>query len=337
MRTPRHGLVAATVGTSLYAIDGAQIPSHGTATNIAEVLPFTTGTSGAANAASPWKTVHEAPTALQEVGSTVQGSVVWVIGGLDSALALSNEVAGYDTTIDSWITGPPLPAGLHGAMAATYHGEVVVLGGWTGPGGQGPSNQVFALRNGGWVPLPPMPAPRAAGGAVVVGDRLIVVGGQADGHDVAETDVFDGTTWTQATSIPTPRDYVGVATDGTFVYTVGGQQLDVNHDVAAFERFDPNTGKWTKGPPLPQALHGLGVAVVNGRLYAVGGETASDVIGTVVSFDLATGSTWDPGPPMRTPRHALAFQAVGSAMYAIDGGSARGGSKPTKLNEVLRP
>ena len=337
MRTARHGLVAATVGTSLYAIDGAQIPSHGTATNIAEVLPFTTGAAGGANAASQWKTLREAPTALQEVGSTVQGSVVWVVGGLDSALALSNQVAGYDTTIDSWITGPALPAPLHGAMAATYHGEVVVLGGWSGPGGQGPSNKVFALRNGGWVELAPMPVPRAAGGAVVVGDRLVVVGGQADGHDVAETDVFDGTTWTQSSSIPTPRDYVGVATDGAFVYAVGGQQLDVNHDVAAFERFDPSTGKWTKGPPLPQALHGLGVAVVNGRLYAVGGETASDVIGTVVSFDLATGSTWDPGPAMRTPRHALAFQGVGSAMYAIDGGSAKGGSKPTKLNEVLRP
>ena len=337
MRTPRHGLVAATVGTSLYAIDGAQIPSHGAATNTAEVLPFTAGASSGANAASAWKTLHEAPTALQEVGSTVQGSVVWVIGGSNSAVVPTNQVSGYDTTIDSWTTGPSLPVALHGAMAATYHGEVVVLGGWTMQGDQGASRQAFALRNGGWVPLPPMPAARAIGGAVVVGDRLVVVGGQADGHDVAETDVFDGTTCTQSSSIPTPRDYVGVATDDTFVYAVGGQQLDGNHDVAAFERFDPSTGKWTKGPPLPAPLHGLGLGVVDGRLYAVGGETGTHVLGTVVSFDLATGTAWDPGPSMRTPRHALAVQAVGSALYAIDGDSAGGGSKPTTVNEVLRP
>jgi non-specific serine/threonine protein kinase len=342
MRTARHGLPVASVGNSVYALDGAIIPSHGTATNVTEVLPFTaaagTQPSPAANAASQWKSVREAPTApLQEVASTVQGSVVWVLGGLTDGLKPTNEVAGYDTTIDSWNTGPPLPSVLHGALAATYRGEVVVLGGWTMPGGGGASNQVFALRNGGWVPLPPMPTPRAAGGAAVVGDRLVVVGGQADGHDVAETDVFDGTTWRQASPMPTPRDFVAVATDGSFVYAVGGQQLDVNHDAAAFERLDPSTGKWTKGPALPSPRHGLGAAVVGGTLYVVGGETANGVLGTVESFELATGSSWDPGPSMRTPRHALAVQAIGPALYAIDGGSATGGSRPTKLNEVLRP
>jgi non-specific serine/threonine protein kinase len=341
MRTPRHGLAVATVGNNVFAIDGAQVPSHGVSTNIAEVLPFTAAgpatSAAAASGSSPWKTVREAPTALQEVGSTVQGSVVWVVGGLNSGVAPSNEVAGYDTTLDSWTKGPPLPAAVHGAMATTYGGEVVVLGGWTMQGGGGASNQVFALRNGAWVPLPPMPTPRAAGGAAVVGDRLVVVGGQANGRPVAETDVFDGTTWTQGPPIPTPRDYVGVASVDTFVYAVGGGQVG-GGDVAVFERFDLSTGKWTKGPPLPSARHGLGAAVVDGKLYVVGGERdESDVLGTVESFDLATGSSWNPGPSMRTPRHALAVQAVGSAIYAIEGGSATGGSHPTKINEVLRP
>jgi non-specific serine/threonine protein kinase len=341
MRTARHGLAVDTVGTSVFALDGAIIPSHGTSTSVAEVLPFTpasgTQSTSAAGGSSPWRAVRDAPIALQEVGSTVQGSVVWVVGGLDGALNPTNEVAGYDTTIDSWTTGPPLPTALHGAMATTYHGEVVVLGGWAMQGGQGTSNLVFALRNGGWTPLPPMPTPRAAGGAVVVGDRLVVAGGQAEGHDVAETDVFDGTTWTKAAPILTPRDYLAVVSDAGFVYAVGGQQLDGNHDVDAFERFDLSTGKWTKGPALRSPRHGLGAAVVGGRLYVVGGETATDVLGTVESFELATGSSWDPGPSMRTPRHALALQTVGSAIYAIDGGAAMGGSRPTKVNEVLRP
>jgi non-specific serine/threonine protein kinase len=341
MRTPRHGLTVATVGTSVFAIDGAQIPSHGMATNIAEVLPFNPAgpapSTQPANAASPWKGLPEAPTALQEVASTVQGSVVWVLGGLTAGLGPSNEVAGYDTTINSWTKGPALPSALHGAMATTYHGEVLVLGGWTKQGGQGASNQVFALRNGGWVPLPPMPSPRAAGGAAVVGNKLIVAGGQANGREVPETDVFDGTTWTQASPMLTPRDFVGVVSDGSFVYAIGGGQAG-GHDVDAFERFDPTTGRWTKGPALPSARHGLGAAVVDGKLYAVGGEMdETDVLGTVESFDLANGSSWDPGPTMRTPRHALALQAVGSALYAIDGGSAPGGNRPTKVNEVLRP
>jgi non-specific serine/threonine protein kinase len=170
-----------------------------------------------------------------------------------------------------------------------------------------------------------------------VGSRLVVVGGQANGRLVAETDVFDGTTWTQAAPILTPRDFVGVVSDGTFVYAVGGGQVG-GGDVAAFERFDPSTGKWTKGPALPSARHGLGAAVVDGRLYAVGGERdESDVLGTVESFDLANGSSWDPGPSMRTPRHALALQAVGSGIYAIDGGRQTGGASPSNVVEVLRP
>jgi non-specific serine/threonine protein kinase len=125
--------------------------------------------------------------------------------------------------------------------------------------------------------------------------------------------------------------------DDTFVYAVGGAQVG-GGDVAAFERFDPSTGRWTKGPALPAPRHGLGAAVVDGKLYAVGGERdETDVLGTVESFDLANGSSWDPGPSMHTPRHALALQAIGSALYAIDGGSAPGGSHPTKINEVLRP
>ncbi|MBV8303878.1 MAG: protein kinase [Acidimicrobiia bacterium] len=341
MRTPRHGLTVATVGKSLYALDGAVVPSHGVATTVAEVLPFSAGPPGAAaagaNPPSSWQTLSAAPTALQEVASTVQGSVVWVLGGLDGSLTPSNAVYGYDTTIDSWTAGPPLPVALHGALATTYHGDVVVLGGWTMGGGGGASNQVFALRGGAWVPLPSMPTPHAAGGAVVVGDKVVVVGGQANGQDVSETDVFDGTTWTQAAPLPTPRDYVAVVTDGTFVYAIGGQQLDVNHDVGAVERFDPSTGKWTKLAPLPTARHGLGAAVVNGRLYAIGGETGSTVLGEVESLDLANGSSWDTGTSMRTARHALAVQAVGPAIYAIEGGSAPGGSRPTDLNEVLRP
>ena len=41
--------------------------------------------------------------------------------------------------------GPPLPIVLHGAMAATYHGEVVVLGGWAPDQGGATSNQVYEL------------------------------------------------------------------------------------------------------------------------------------------------------------------------------------------------
>ncbi|WP_156665634.1 kelch repeat-containing protein, partial [Rhodococcus phenolicus] len=40
MDTARHGLVVATVGNTVYAIDGAQRPTHAQSTALAEALDF---------------------------------------------------------------------------------------------------------------------------------------------------------------------------------------------------------------------------------------------------------------------------------------------------------
>ena len=47
--------------------------------------------------------------------------------------------------------------------------------------------------------------PRAAAAAAVVGDKIVVVGGQADGKLVPQTEVYeDGEGWTDVDEIPTP-------------------------------------------------------------------------------------------------------------------------------------
>ena len=63
MRTPRHGITVATVGNSVFAIDGAQVPSHGVATNIAEVLPFTAAAASGGRAGRSGRTPGSACSA----------------------------------------------------------------------------------------------------------------------------------------------------------------------------------------------------------------------------------------------------------------------------------
>jgi serine/threonine protein kinase/N-acetylneuraminic acid mutarotase len=345
MRTPRHGITVDTVGTSVYAIDGAQVPSHGQATNVNEVLPFTPAASTTApaapaqNASSPWRAVHDAPTARLDAASTVDDGVVWVMGGVLGPNAATAKVEGYDPAIDTWKSGPDLPLPLNHAMAVTYNGEILVMGGFVPDGGNltaHASNKVFALEGNSWVEKPAMNAPRAAGAAAVVGDRLVVVGGQADGQLLPFSETFDGNQWTQAPGMPTPRQDLAAVSDDHFVYAIGGQGLSPDSILGAFEQFDPATGKWKKGPSLQAARGGLGAAVVNGTAYAVGGETPVQALGTVEAFDLASGSAWTPGPPM-SARHGLAVQAVGPAVYAIDGGRQPGPNGASKVAEVLRP
>jgi hypothetical protein len=40
MRTPRHGTAVAVLGNTLYAMDGAEAPTHAESTNQAEALDF---------------------------------------------------------------------------------------------------------------------------------------------------------------------------------------------------------------------------------------------------------------------------------------------------------
>jgi non-specific serine/threonine protein kinase len=283
-----------------------------------------------------WRAVHPAPTARQQLSSAAGQGAIWLFGGLTKGTSTA-KTEGYDPSIDTWKSGPDLPLPLHHEMAVTYKNEFVVLGGWIPAGAQldaTTSDRVFALRNGAWVPLPSLNHPRAAGAAAVVGSKLVVVGGRTKDQLVAPTEVFDGKGWKDAADIPVPRDHLAAASDGRYLYAVGGRKLTSDKNLGAFERYDPVANSWKKLPNMPTPRGGLGAAVVGRRLVAVGGEAPASVIGTVESFDLKKG-TWSSLPSMRTPRHGLALAVVGKSLYALDGGTAPSHAQSTNLAEVL--
>ena len=289
-------------------------------------------------AASGWRTTRPAPTPRQQVPAVVHGGAIWLTGGLrgDSATA---SVEGYDPIINSWKTAPELPVKVHHAMAVSYDGELVVLGGWIP---EGPdltattSDRVFALRDGRtWVELPKLPRPRAAGVAAVVGDEIVVLGGQADGELVAATEIFDGTRWRDGAPIPTQRDHLAAAADDRFVYAVGGRNLSPDQNLDAFERYDVRADSWKKLPPLPTPRGGLGAALVGGRIVAAGGEEPTRVLENVEAFNLADGA-WTALPAMPTPRHGLGVAAAGNSLFAVGGATAPGHISTSRKSEALR-
>src|SRR5439155_16355573 len=74
--------------------------------------------------------------------------------------------------------------------------------------------------------------------------------------------------------------------------------------------------------PMPTARHGLGVGVVNGILYAVGGAANNDGSGflnVVEAYDPST-NTWTTKAPMPTARQGFAeVGVVNGILYAIGG------------------
>lgn len=138
-----------------------------------------------------------------------------------------------------------------------------------------------------WTALAPLPAPRSSHDAVVIGDKLYVVGGwtlagpgggkwldDALVFDFAKPQVEDrpGRTGWQKLPVPFQRRALAAGEWHGKLVAIGG----IDEDGAVSEEvniYDPATATWSEGPKLPRDdLAGFGVSAWNldGRLYTSG-------------------------------------------------------------------
>lgn len=311
--TARHGMAVAAVASSVYAFGGSTEAGNSVLTSSAEAVKLA---PRKLQPASTWRTLPDAPTARLMAAGTVLDGKIWIFGGLRAGEVLDT-VESFDPNTGDWQTEPSLPIPLHHAVAATFRGEVVVIGGATDNIAQG-SNKVFALRDGRWAELPSLTHGRASPAAAAVGDKLVVTGGQNNKEIVPQTEVFDGTSWTAAPDMPTPREHSAAVSDGTYFYVIGGRFLGSDKNSAAFDRFDPVSGTWTTLPDTPTAHGSFGATYIDGRIVAVGGEEPTQVIGDVDMYDIADGK-WNTLASIPVSRHSAVVAAVGDTVYSIGG------------------
>lgn len=289
-----------------------------------------------ATPAPEWRAVADARVARAGVAATEADGTIWLFGGVGADGRVSGAHEGFDPPIDSWKGGDELPVPVQHAMAVTWSGTPVVLGGWRTDGTDAlvATDRVWRVVNSKWVELPALLQPRAAAAAAVVGDRIVVTGGVgADGQLLNTTEEFDGTAWTLGAPLPTPRQLLAVASDDTSVYAVGGRSGTVEQ--AAVESYDPVANVWTTLADLPEPRSDLGATIADGRLVAVGGQYDGRVLNTVAALDLTT-STWSALPDLPTARRGMAVAAVGKSVYAIGGSTGASDRDVTATAEALK-
>jgi N-acetylneuraminic acid mutarotase len=95
---------------------------------------------------------------------------------------------------------------------------------------------------------------------------------------------------------------------------------------------------WETKAPMHEARSGLGVAVVNGKIYAIGGAGATGFSSTNEEYDPAT-NTWSLKSPMPTPRSAFGIAVYDNRIYCIGGYTNYANSSivSTAVNEVYDP
>jgi N-acetylneuraminic acid mutarotase len=103
----------------------------------------------------------------------------------------------------------------------------------------------------------------------------------------------------------------------TFVFVIMGATLPFAANLASGADVAENT--WTTKAPMNQARNNLGMAVVNGKIYAIGGLNESQsFLGTNEMYDPETDK-WVSKTPMPTPRSQFAISVYQNKIYVTGG------------------
>jgi len=295
-----------------------------------------------AQVAGGWRPGHASLFGVQYAPAAVLGGQLWVAGGLIGPKHATTKTEFYDPTLNTWNPGPALPIALHHAMMVSYRNTLYLIGGFVSQGSDvlgTASARVLILNKAQhrWMDGPPLRHARAAGAAAVVGGKIVVVGGRTGDSQqlVKPTEIFDGTSWHDAAAIPDPVNHLAAASDGTYLYAVGGHKISETSNITAVQRFDPAADAWTQLKPMPIAVSGLGAAVVGDQLITAGGDNALTVFNTVRAYNL-TSKTWSLLPPLPDARTGMGLVAYRNILYSLDGAAKPGHIASTNTVQTLR-
>jgi N-acetylneuraminic acid mutarotase len=194
-------------------------------------FPFPSGSGASEN---EWVTKKPMPNARGGFGVAVANGKIYAIGGLnnDTNLAVNQE---YDPVSDLWKTKTPMPTPRSGCAVASYQGKIYAIGGTVG----------------------------------ITTDLVSEFTGAVEVYDPA-TD-----TWETKTSMPTPRADLRASVVNGKIYLIGGKERwgeePLYHELDVNEVYDPANDSWTTASPMPVPTFGYASAVVNGKIYVVGG------------------------------------------------------------------
>lgn len=239
-----------------------------------------------------WRAGPPLPEPLLEPGVIGLDGAVWVIGGFDAGLEVTRDVWILDPGAAAWRPGPTAPAALTHMNLAIADGRLYLLGGLVGRDlVPDPRAWVLSGDRTSWQDLAPLPAGAARGAAAVIATAAgIVVAGGADATAArADVLIYDprADRWQPGPALPTPRSHPMAALDpaGRPLVIGGLATLDASRpltDVAVLV-----DDVWTARAPMPTARGGCALAVIDGRVYCVGGEAGVAVLSAVEAYDPA--------------------------------------------------
>ncbi len=137
-------------------------------------------------------------------------------------------------------------------------------------------------------------------------------------YDSPAPKAVDPGRWVVCATLPLPRSEMAWATVlNNRMHLVGGygeQRVDRQYH----QVYDPVADRWTDAPPLPVGANHVGVTVLNGRLYAIGGHTRQNHTPHALCFVFADDK-WQPIQPLPRPCGAVGVVAFEGVIHVVGG------------------
>jgi N-acetylneuraminic acid mutarotase len=238
-----------------------------------------------------------------------------------------------------WAGKAPMPTARWSAHAGVLDGMLYVVGGSSAA--TLAVTEAYDPATNTWVSRAPLPrwdggeAGRYSGAAGVIDGKLYLAGGwrRAPALPSNILQIYDpaSNSWSRGANIPIlsgcsvagvidGKLYVVTACDG---YSGTRMYLHV---------YDPGTDSWSGGSRPPHVFYGAAV-VIEGKLYAVGGNTLSATLGTLDVYDPMT-DTWETRTSMPTPRTGAMAGVLTGKIHVVGG---HDGTGHVDLVEVYDP
>jgi hypothetical protein len=175
-----------------------------------------------------------------------------------------------------------------------------------------------------WTGKTNMLAARNSTAASAYGQYIFVAGGSNDTSSFLNSfDRYDTTnnSWVAKANIPYVVTGAGLATVGEKLYLIGGTNNSLGYGtiLTTVEEYDPINDTWQAKTSMPTARYNFSVAVVNNKIYAIGGtETSVSFSVRVEEYD-PSSDTWQAKTDMPTGRTSLCAASYQDSVYAFGG------------------
>jgi hypothetical protein len=236
---------------------------------------------------------------------------------------LRDRVFEYDPGRERWaeFTAPRQVKRWHHASAAA-EGRLYMIGGSVNgePRDWVDAVEAFDPETARWSGRAPMPGPRRNAGAVTVGGRILVIGGEGALPGAMPIVAYDPRTdsWTSRHARSTIRHCWGAQVIQGKVYVLGTAN---EHEIPelVLEEYDPVADTVRTRSPLPRPRTAFATAVIGDRLVVMGGSPGENVpLAQVDVYDPA-GDRWSVASDLPEARCWLGAARLGSSVYVLGG------------------